>query len=81
MRGEIDPQEATPLRSLLQSFGGKVREIRAGDVVWIPPNEKHWHGAGPDTLMVHVAMQEALDGKHVTWMEPVNDEQYKTPVA
>jgi quercetin dioxygenase-like cupin family protein len=65
----------------VQSFGGKVREIRAGDVVWIPPNEKHWHGAGPNTLMVHVAMQEALDGKHVTWMEPVNDEQYKAPVG
>ena len=65
----------------VQSFGGKVREIRAGDVVWIPPNEKHWHGAGPNTLMVHVAMQEALDGKHVTWMEPVTDEQYKAPVG
>jgi quercetin dioxygenase-like cupin family protein len=61
----------------VQTFGGPVREIRAGDVVWIPPNEKHWHGASPTMLMVHVAMQEALDGKHVTWMEPVSDEQYK----
>ncbi len=61
----------------VQTWGGKVREIKGGDVVWIPPNEKHWHGAAPTTNMVHVAMQEALDGKHVTWMEPVTDEQYK----
>ena len=61
----------------VQTWGGPVREVRAGDVVWIPPNEKHWHGASPTMLMVHVAMQEALDGKHVTWMEPVSDEQYK----
>ena len=61
----------------VQTLGGKVREIKGGDVVWIPPNEKHWHGASPTTNMVHVAMQEALDGKHVTWMEPVTDEQYK----
>ena len=61
----------------VQTWGGKVREIKGGDVVWIPPNEKHWHGASPTTNMVHVAMQESLDGKHVTWMEPVTDEQYK----
>jgi quercetin dioxygenase-like cupin family protein len=65
----------------VQSWGGKVREIRAGDVVWIPPHEKHWHGAAPDTTMEHVAMQEALDGKHVEWMEHVSDEQYKAPVG
>jgi len=61
----------------VQAFGGKARQIRAGDVVFIPPGEKHWHGAGPNTVMLHVAMQEALDGKHVTWMEHVSDEQYK----
>ena len=65
----------------VQSAGGKVREIKAGDVVWIPPNEKHWHGAAPTTTMVHVATQEALDGKHVTWMEHVTDEQYQTAVG
>jgi quercetin dioxygenase-like cupin family protein len=65
----------------VQTFGGKVREIRAGDVVWIPPHEKHWHGAAPDTTMEHVAMQEALDGKHVEWLEHVSDEQYKAPVG
>ena len=62
----------------VQVWGQKAREIRPGDVVWIPPDEKHWHGAGPNTVMVHVAMQEALDGKHVEWMEPVTDEQYET---
>jgi quercetin dioxygenase-like cupin family protein len=61
----------------VQTWGGKVREIKPGDVVWIPPDEKHWHGAGPATNMVHIAMQEALDGKHVTWLEHVSDEQYK----
>ena len=65
----------------VQSWGGKVREIKAGDVVWIPPNEKHWHGAAPTTTMVHVATQEALDGNHVAWMEHVTDEQYKVPVG
>jgi quercetin dioxygenase-like cupin family protein len=64
-----------------QVWGGPVREIRAGDVVWIPPQEKHWHGAGPDTTMVHIAMQEALDGNHVDWLERVTDQQYKTAVG
>jgi quercetin dioxygenase-like cupin family protein len=65
----------------VQTWGEKVREIRPGDVVWIPADEKHWHGAGPATNMVHIATQEALDGKHVTWMEHVSDEQYKVPVG
>jgi quercetin dioxygenase-like cupin family protein len=60
----------------VQTWGGPVQEIRAGDTVWIPPNEKHWHGAAPTTGMVHIALQEALDGKHVEWMEHVSDEQY-----
>jgi quercetin dioxygenase-like cupin family protein len=60
----------------VQAWDGEPRTIRAGDVVWIPPGEKHWHGAGPNTVMEHVAMQEALDGKHVLWLEPVSDEQY-----
>ncbi|MEA2930996.1 MAG: hypothetical protein QOG38_3424 [Hyphomicrobiales bacterium] len=60
----------------VQAAGGPIQEIRAGDTVWIPPNEKHWHGAAPDTGMVHIAMQESLDGKHVEWMEYVTDEQY-----
>jgi quercetin dioxygenase-like cupin family protein len=60
----------------VQSWGAPVQEIRAGDTVWIGPGEKHWHGAGPTTDMVHIALQEHLDGKHVTWLEHVTDEQY-----
>ncbi|WP_460449017.1 (R)-mandelonitrile lyase [Alsobacter sp. SYSU BS001988] len=60
----------------VQSEGGPVREIRPGDVVWIPPGEKHWHGAAPATGMTHLAMQEALDGAHVTWLEQVSDADY-----
>lgn len=62
---------------LAQSWGGPVREIKAGDVVFFPPGEKHWHGAGPDTAMTHLAMQEALDGVHVDWLEKVTDAQYE----
>jgi quercetin dioxygenase-like cupin family protein len=65
----------------VQTWAGKVREVRAGDVVWIPPHEKHWHGAGPNTTMVHITMQEALDGKPVDWLEKVSDEQYNVPVG
>ena len=60
----------------VQSWGGPVREVRAGDVVFFAPNEKHWHGASPDVAMVHIAIQEAKDGKHVDWMEQVDDQQY-----
>lgn len=60
----------------VQSWEGPVREIRPGDTVWIPPGEKHWHGAAPETVMVHLAFQEALDGSQVTWMEHVSDAQY-----
>ncbi|HEX2215357.1 MAG TPA: cupin domain-containing protein [Xanthobacteraceae bacterium] len=59
-----------------QTWGREIREIRAGDVIWIPPGEKHWHGAGPQTAVTHIALQEALDGKAVEWMEHVTDEQY-----
>jgi quercetin dioxygenase-like cupin family protein len=61
----------------VQTWDGPVREIKAGDTVWIPPGEKHWHGASPTAGMVHIAMQEALDGTHVTWLEHVTDEQYR----
>ena len=61
----------------VQTLGGPVQEIRPGDTVWIPPHEKHWHGASPDQEMVHIAMQESLDGKHVEWMEHVTDAQYE----
>jgi quercetin dioxygenase-like cupin family protein len=60
-----------------QRDGGPIDEIRPGDVVWFSPNEKHWHGATPNTAMTHIAIQEKLDGKVVDWMEHVNDEQYR----
>ncbi len=61
----------------VQRWGGTVEEIRPGDVVWFPPGEKHWHGASPTTAMTHIAVQEALNGKVVDWMEQVSDEQYQ----
>ena len=61
----------------VQCEGKGVEEIRPGDVVWFPPREKHWHGATPTTAMTHIAIQEALDGKTVDWMEKVSDEQYR----
>jgi len=60
----------------VQAWGGPIQEIRPGDNVWIPPGEKHWHGAAPSTEMVHVAMHEILDGSYATWLEQVSDEQY-----
>jgi quercetin dioxygenase-like cupin family protein len=60
----------------VQSEGGPKVEIRPGDVVWCPPNEKHWHGATPTTAMTHVAIVEGLDGKNVEWLEKVSDEEY-----
>ena len=65
----------TPGRA--QCWGGPVEEIRPGDVVWIPPSEKHWHGATPVSAMTHIAIQEHLDGKAADWMEQVSDEQNK----
>ncbi|HZE13939.1 MAG TPA: cupin domain-containing protein [Chthoniobacterales bacterium] len=60
----------------VQREGGAIEEIRPGDVVQFAPGEKHWHGAAPTTAMTHIAIQEALDGKVVEWMEKVTDEQY-----
>ncbi len=62
----------------VQKWGDPVQEIRPGDVVWIPPGVKHWHGASPTTAMSHVAISEQLDGKGVDWAEKVSDEQYGT---
>lgn len=60
----------------VQREGEPVREIRPGDTVWIPPDVRHWHGAAPETGMVHIAMHERHDGVHVTWMEHVSDADY-----
>ena len=61
----------------VQGWGGKVQEIKAGDVVHTPPNQKHWHGATATTRMKHISVVEHLDGKNVEVMEPVSDEQYR----
>lgn len=60
-----------------QCDGGPIVEIRAGDVIWCPPNHRHWHGATPTTAMTHIAVQEGLDGKFVQWMEHVSEEHYR----
>jgi quercetin dioxygenase-like cupin family protein len=61
----------------VQSEGQPKVEIRAGDVVWCAPNEKHWHGATSTTGMSHIAIQEALAGKVVEWLDKVTDEEYQ----
>lgn len=60
----------------VQRWGGPVEEVGPGDVVWFAPGEKHWHGAGPDGAMTHMAIQEVQDGKTVDWMEKVSDRDY-----
>jgi len=62
---------------LAQRWGGPIEQIRAGDVIWFPPGEKHWHGATATTAMTHIAIQEQLDGKTADWIEKVSDEQYQ----
>ncbi len=64
----------------VQQWGGPIEEIRQGDVVWIPPGLKHWHGATATTAMTHISIVERLDGKTADWMEKVSDTQYGTPV-
>ena len=56
---------------------GPIEEVGPGDVVWFPPEEKHWHGASPNKAMSHIAIQEEKDGKVVDWLEKVSDEQYQ----
>jgi quercetin dioxygenase-like cupin family protein len=63
---------------LTQEWGKPVQVIRAGDVVWCPPNVKHWHGAAPTTAMTHLAVTGTVEGKNVNWMEKVSDAQYSS---
>ena len=65
---------------LVQRWGGPIKIIRPGDVIWCSADEKHWHGAMPHTAMTHIAIQEELNGKVVEWMEKVTDEQYNAGV-
>jgi 4-carboxymuconolactone decarboxylase len=61
----------------VQRWGDPAQEIRRGDVVWIPPGQKHWHGASRTSSMTHIAIQGAVGGKNVDWMEKVTEEQYR----
>jgi len=60
----------------IQIEGGKKEEIRTGDVIWTPPNAKHWHGAQPGSSLSHYSIVEPLNGSSAAWMEKVSDEQY-----
>ncbi|MEB1744171.1 cupin domain-containing protein [Xanthomonas campestris pv. campestris] len=61
----------------VQEWGKPAQEIRPGDIVWIPPGVKHWHGANATVAMSHIAIAEAVDGSPVTWLEQVGDAQYQ----
>ncbi|HQT63176.1 MAG: cupin [Acidocella sp. 20-57-95] len=60
----------------VQRVGGPKETIRPGDIVWIPPGEKHWHGATATTAMTHIAIQEKQNGSPVDWLEQVADTDY-----
>ncbi len=66
-------------RGRAQTEGEAIFEFGPGDVIWIPPGERHWHGAAPDSEMTHVAMQEGLDGSHIDWERAVTDAEYEGP--
>lgn len=69
-------------RGLVQRVGGPIEVVLPGDVVRFAPAEKHWHGASGETAMTHIAIQEALDGKVVDWLEQVSNQQYReAPVS
>ncbi|MBW6526965.1 cupin domain-containing protein [Sphingomonas sp. RHCKR7] len=68
-------------RGRVQRDGGAIEEVRPGDIVYFAPDERHWHGAAPDTAMTHVAIAEKKDGSAVTWLEPVGDADYRGEAA
>lgn len=61
----------------VQRWGEPMESVKVGDVIWFPSGEKHWHGAGPEGPMTHLAIHEAKDGKSADWLEQVSDEQYR----
>jgi quercetin dioxygenase-like cupin family protein len=61
----------------IQEWGSPVQVMHQGDVIWIPPGVKHWHGATPTSAVTHIAVQEQVDGVAVNWLEKVTDEQYR----
>ncbi|HLH25120.1 MAG TPA: cupin domain-containing protein [Chloroflexota bacterium] len=60
----------------VQQWHGERREIKPGDVVWIPPDVKHWHGATATNRMSHIAITNVVNGRNVDWLEPVSDAEY-----
>lgn len=64
-------------RGWYQQWGMAARELHAGDVVNIPPNTKHWHGAARDSWFSHVAITIPGEETSTTWLEPVSDEDYE----
>ena len=63
-------------RGYYQEWGKPARELHPGDVVQIPPEVKHWHGAAPDSFFVHLAVEVPAEGSSNEWLEPVSDEEY-----
>ncbi|HEY2451879.1 MAG TPA: cupin domain-containing protein [Scandinavium sp.] len=63
-------------RGWLQEEGKAAEALNQGDIAWIQPGVKHWHGASSVTAMTHIAIAEAENGSPVTWLEKVTDEEY-----
>ena len=63
-------------RGWYQEAGKPAREFHPGDVVNIPPETKHWHGAARDSWSVHVAVEVPAEGCSNEWLEPVSDGEY-----
>lgn len=64
-------------RGWLQEWGHAPHVLNQGDIAWIPPGVKHWHGASAETAMTHIAIAESENGSAVTWLEHVTDAQYQ----
>jgi len=63
-------------RGWYQEWGQSARRLRPGDVVNIPPETKHWHGAAQESWFAHVAVEVPAEGSSNEWLEPVSDEEY-----
>jgi quercetin dioxygenase-like cupin family protein len=65
----------------IQQWGGQVQQIHPGDVIWTPPNVKHWHGAGPKAPMTHISVYDEPEGQVTKWMEKLTDAEYRKATA
>lgn len=63
-------------RGWLQEKGQEAQALNQGDIAWIPPGVKHWHGASSETAMTHIAIAESENGSPVTWLDKVTDDEY-----